>query len=288
MISAEKIDLHIHSTASDGSDAPEKILEHVKKEKIGVFSVTDHDTIKACAIIRGMLKEGDPAFICGAEFSCEDELGRYHILAYYDDPEAPSINALAEEGHVMRMKKIKMRIDFLEKEFGFKFPPKDVEKLNFLDNPGKPHIGKMMVKLGYADSINSAIEDYINLLKIPESHLRPEYVIKGILNDGGIPVLAHPFFGDGSQLIVGNDMEERIKRLIGFGIQGVETYYSGFTPKLIDEMLKLAEKYNLYVTAGSDYHGVNKMVRLGDNGLEGAGEYPAGLIRFLNKFGIEI
>ena len=68
-------------------------------------------------------------------------------------------------------------------------------------------------------------------------------------------MLAHPFYGSGDQLILGEEMEERLKRLQGFGLQGVEAYYSGFSPKLIAQMLKLAERYQLYVTAGSDYHG---------------------------------
>ncbi len=276
----------MHSTVSDGSDTPEEIVARVKECGIDVFSVTDHDAIKAGKIIRKMLSNGDPAFICGAEFSCEDELGRYHILAYFDDPNAPSINALVEKGHALRMQKLTMRLDFLNKEFGFEFPPDDVNKLLSYDNPGKPHIGNLMVKLGYADSMRTAIYDYINKLNIPNPHVRPEDAIGSILGGNGIPVLAHPFFGDGDQLIVGNEMEQRLKRLMKFGLCGVEAFYSGFTPKLTKEMLALAEKYGLYVTAGSDYHGKNKMVRLGDNGLDDVGEYPSGLVNFLEKFGV--
>ena len=276
----------MHSTVSDGSDTPEEIVARVKECGIDVFSVTDHDAIKAGKIIRKMLSNGDPEFICGAEFSCEDELGRYHILAYFDDPSAPSINALVEKGHALRMQKLTMRLDFLNKEFGFEFPPDDVNKLLSYDNPGKPHIGNLMVKLGYADSMRTAIYDYINKLHVPNPHVRPEDAIESILGGNGIPVLAHPFFGDGDQLIVGNEMEQRLKRLMKFGLCGVEAFYSGFTPKLTKEMLALAEKYGLYVTAGSDYHGKNKMVRLGDNGLDDVVEYPSGLVNFLEKFGV--
>ena len=70
---------------------------------------------------------------------------------------------------------------------------------------------------------------------------------------------------------------------MGFGIQGVEAFYSGFTPKLRKEMIGFAEKYNLYVTAGSDYHGTNKMIPLGDTDLTEPSEWPDGLIRFLKK-----
>ncbi|MBR6424522.1 MAG: hypothetical protein IKS29_01035, partial [Oscillospiraceae bacterium] len=77
--------------------------------------------------------------------------------------------------------------------------------------------------------------------------------------------------------------EERLRRLMGFGLQGVEAYYSGFTRKLRSMMLDLAQRYDLYVTAGSDYHGANKLIPLGDTGLEDASQGPEGLQRFLRE-----
>jgi hypothetical protein len=137
-----------------------------------------------------------------------------------------------------------------------------------MDNPGKPHIGNLMVQYGYAKSRSEAIKEYIDQLHVKNMYLSPEEAISGILEGGGIPVLAHPFFGNGDQLILGEEMEERLKRLIGFGLKGVEAFYSGFSPKLIKVMLGFAEQYQLYVTAGSDYHGKNKLVVPGDTGLE--------------------
>ena len=78
-------------------------------------------------------------------------------------------------------------------------------------------------------------------------------------------------------------MEDRLKRLMDFGIKGVEGFYSGFTPNLCQMMLRLAEKYDLYVTAGSDYHGRNKLVILGDNNLPEKNEWPKGLTEFIGK-----
>ena len=286
MISDTRIDLHMHTTVSDGSDTPGQIISRVKETGIGVFSVTDHDTVKACRMIRDSLKEGDPAFICGAEFSCEDELGKYHILAYYDDPDAPTINELVEKGHSLRMEKVSLRLDFLKSEFGFTFSDEDINGLLSLDNPGKPHIGNLMIKYGYANNLSSAIYNYLNKLELPRRHVRPEYAIECILGGNGIPVLAHPFFGDGDQLIVGGEMDERLKRLAGFGIRGVEAFYSGFTSKMTENMLNLAEKYDFYVTAGSDYPGPNKLVQLGDTGLADYGCIPPRLEKFLKAFGI--
>ena len=91
--------------------------------------------------------------------------------------------------------------------------------------------------------------------------------------------MAHPSYGSGDQLIMGEDMDRRIKKLKGFGLMGLEAFYSGFTDRLRSEILDFAGKYGLYVTAGSDYHGTNKLVMPGDTGLEG--DYPEGLVRFL-------
>jgi hypothetical protein len=138
-----------------------------------------------------------------------------------------------------------------------------------------------MVGHGYAESISQAIHDYINGLRIRNLFLKPEEAIQGILGAGGIPVLAHPSFGDGDELVVGDELEERLRHVLSFGLQGVEGFYSGFSAQNRDEVLDLAEKYNLYVTAGSDYHGSNKPVQLGDTGLPDASCWPSGLIRFL-------
>ncbi len=276
------IDLHMHTTVSDGTDTPEEIIEHVKAAGIRLFSVTDHDAIKGCAIVRSCRKDGDPTFITGVEFSCKDEEGKYHILGYGYDPEAASIRKVVDGGHALRMSKLQKRLDFIKSRFGFTFSEKDIEALYALDNPGKPHVGNLMVKYGYADTKERAIRDYLNQYHAGSAYVRPETAVQGILAAGGIPVLAHPSYGRGDELIIGDDMDRRLRRLIDFGLQGVEAFYSGFTPKLISEMLSFAERYELYVTAGSDYHGTNKLVRLGDTNLPDESEYPKGLIRFLD------
>ena len=278
-----KIDLHMHTTASDGTDAPEDILARVREAGITVFSVTDHDAVKACRIVLDRRRPDDPEFITGAEFSCRDELGQYHVLGYGYDPEAPSILALVNKSHARRMEKFRARVAFLETEFGFRFPREEIEKLETLNNPGKPHLGNLMVRFGYAESKEKAIRDYINKLRFRTGYNHPKDAIAAILGAGGIPVLAHPSYGSGEQLVLGEEMEARLRRLIDFGLQGVEAFYSGFSPKLQREMLAFAEQFGLYVTAGSDYHGTNKLVPLGDTNLDIADAWPEGLCRFLDE-----
>ena len=277
----ERIDLHMHSTVSDGTDSPAALLSCVKVAGIGLFSVTDHDAIGAAVLLPPLLRAGDPAFLSGVEFSCKDEEGKYHILGYGFDPAAPAIRETVEEGHRLRMKKVLARLDFLKTEFGFTFPEEELARLLALDNPGKPHIGNLMVKYGYAETKERAIKDYIDRVRFPGDYLRPEAAVRGILGAGGIPVLAHPSYGDGDQLILGEEMESRLRRLTDYGLQGLEIYYSGFTERLRRELLAFAERFGLYVTAGSDYHGTNKLVEPGDTGLDGTAEPPEGLRRFL-------
>ena len=271
----------MHSTISDGTDTPEEMLGKVKAAGIDLFSVTDHDAIKACVSIKEILRADCPLFISGVEFSCKDSLGKYHILGYGYDSSAEAICSLVEEGHSSRMKKLGMRLDALREIFGIEFSDKDAAELYANNNPGKPHIAKLLVKYGFAETVNQAFADFLNKVKIPNIYIRPEKAISAILESGGIPVLAHPSFGSGDEVIMGGDMDERLQRLIGFGIKGVEAYYSGFSPAMQKEILDFAEKYNLYVTAGSDYHGENKLVMLGDNNLDDVDQAPAGLHRFL-------
>ena len=276
-----KTDIHMHTTVSDGTDTPEELLEVVRKAGIPFFSATDHDSTKACGIILDSLREGDPHFITGVEFSCKDEEGNYHILGYGFVPDVYPIKKLTEIGHAYRVQKSRERLNYLIKNFNIRIPDEAVKKLYSMDNPGKPHIGNLMVKYGYAPTKEAAIKNYLNRVHFTQEYLKPEDAVLGILAGGGIPVLAHPVFGSGDQLITGEALEQRLKKLMGYGLKGVEAFYSGFTKEQSREVLSLAEKYGLYVTAGSDYHGRNKNVLPGDNGMDASADLPEGFQRFL-------
>ena len=287
------LDLHMHSIVSDGTDTPHGILCAVKEKGLELFSLTDHDAVKGSVLVKEELEEirrkdpdrgaQQPAFITGVEFSCKDEFGKYHILGYHYAPESGEILSLVEKAHSFRMQKVRSRLSFLKDQFGFGFSEEDLNALFSLDNPGKPHIGNLMVKYGYVKTKEEGIHDYIDKKRFAGVYLHPEEAIKGILKAGGIPVLAHPSYGSGDQIIIGEEMRGRVLYLMNFGLQGLEAYYSGFSPKLIEEQLGLAAEFGLYVTAGSDYHGNNKLVTLGSTQLPGPEEWPEGLHRFLEK-----
>ena len=285
------IDLHMHTVVSDGTDTPGELLEKIRNAGISWFAVTDHDSIAACQELLKLIpelkkKEGSgnyPCFINGVELSCEDEEGKYHILGYGYDLAKGNIRALTKKTHSLRMIKLERRLQNLPTARGFIFKKEDLDELRSLNNPGKPHIGNLMVKYGYAATRSEAITKYLNRYSPPEGHIRPEEAIRATLADGGIPVLAHAIYGDGDQLIMGEELENRVRKLKEFGMQGLECYYSGFVPKQTGMMLDLAERYDMYVTAGSDYHGTNKLIPLGDTGLEGEADACPRLAAFLRK-----
>ena len=264
-----KIDLHIHTVLSDGTDKPEEMPALVKEAGLELFSVTDHDELMGSVEMMRLLEADDspdkPAFVPGIEFSCRDEKGKYHILGYGYDTDKPSIRDAAEITHNARRQKIFGRLNYLKEEFGFVFRDEDLERLLALENPGKPHIAKLMVQYGYAESIPLAFE-YMKGYKGTERYLSPLEAIDAILHADGIPVLAHGLFGDGSQHLSETEIERRVCLMKEYGLMGLECYYSGFEENQVNQMLELADRYNLFITAGSDYHGKNKKVRLGDTG----------------------
>ncbi|MBQ9030220.1 MAG: PHP domain-containing protein [Parasporobacterium sp.] len=279
----KNIDLHMHSNVSDGTDSPKELLALVKEKKISLFSLTDHDALNGAMEIQNHLDQfPEPLlFLRGVELSCQDARGKYHILGYQYDRKGGPLHQMVQKAHDIRLEKVTARLDFLKREFGFSFREEDVRALFQNHNPGKPHIAKMMVTYGYAESVSDAMKRFLNKKKFPNVALPPEKAIGSIIDSGGTAILAHPAYGDGDQLILGEDMDQRIRYLMDFGLQGMECYYSSFTPRIIEEMLDLAGKYQLFVTAGSDYHGSNKLVCLGDTNLPAPQDRAPGFHAFL-------
>ena len=221
-----------------------------------------------------------PEEISGIVFSDAAIPGAYDANGY--DPDAQSINEIAAMGHSIRFEKLRLRIDRLKEIYDIVFPKDEVDALYKLENPGKPHIGELLVRHGYSSTVSEAISNYINKLGVKSMHFAPQTAIDMITASGGVPVLAHPFYGDGEQLILNDEMEQRIARLRDMGLRGVEAFYSGFAPRQTKSLIEMAERYGLYVTAGSDYHGSRKLVTLGDTNLDDVSDAPDALIKFLS------
>lgn len=254
-------DLHIHSTFSDGTDTPGALLSKVRAAKVDFFSLTDHDCVDGCREIAAALQPNDPLFVCGVELSCEDERGKYHILGYGYDPEKPALRQTVAMTHAVRRRKTENRLDYLE-NLGYRFSADEKSRLLSASNPGKPHFARLLLDNGYASDKTQAFA-IVSGYHGREERLSPEAAIAAIIQSGGIPVLAHGILADGSKSLSLEEIRSRVSRLQAYGLMGLECFYSGYTPDQREIMLGLARDNSLLVTAGSDYHGDNKPVRLG-------------------------
>jgi predicted metal-dependent phosphoesterase TrpH len=251
------VDLHIHTTASDGSDSPAELLENLKKAGITTFSVTDHDTIDGALEMEQLVAE-DFRFIRGIEFSCETPAGKCHILGYNFDPKAPAFHAALADGAALRQEKLLERLDYLERTLQITFTDAEVAWLNSQKSPGKPHFGKLLVDRCIAATIDEAIQKYINPHKPRRDRIDGSTAVAAILHAGGIPVWAHPLGGEGEKRLTVEKFKAQLAYLKEQGIRGLECHYSRYTPEDCAFLTTLAEKNGLLISGGSDYHGSNK------------------------------
>ncbi|MGE5256836.1 MAG: PHP domain-containing protein [Hyphomicrobiales bacterium] len=253
------IDLHIHSTASDGTLSPADIIALALRLRLGAISITDHDSLAGC---REALLDGVPdtlGFLTGVEISAEPPpsypgAGSIHILGYgmrLDDPELNRTLEKLQDARKDRNPQIIARLNKL----GIAIRLEEVEKEASGGQPGRPHIAKLLVKKGIVRTIDDAFDRYLGDGK-------PAYVDKfriessqaiGLINAaGGIPVLAHP-----SLLDLENDqqLDEILREMISMGLKGVEVYFPAHTPGQTRWYAELAKRYSLLMSGGTDFHG---------------------------------
>lgn len=262
-----RIDLHMHSTKSDGTDSPALLLKHVKEAGIHSFALTDHDAtdgaLEVERLIGGSKDKEEPEFFRGIEFSCETDDGERnecHLLGFGYDPEDPVFFAAANAAHRMRMEKTENRLKSL-KEHGITFTDEEVEGLRRMTSPGRPQIAELMLRHGFPGDRNQACE-YIGQIE-KKMRMPSGEVIAAVLHSGGVPVYAHPLGETVRDRIPCEECDRRIRLLQGEGIMGLECWYSEYSREDVDFLLSEARKYHLLVSGGSDYHGSRKTVRLG-------------------------
>lgn len=255
------IDLHMHSTASDGTDTPTQLVEKMLTRNIQTFAMTDHDTILGVEQVNEQLPE-NTTFIPGVEFSCRMLSGKCHILGYGYDANHPAFQAVLAEGTNLRQAKLDVRLSFLQ-ERGIVFPDEELSKLHQLPSVGKPHLANLMVKFGYAGSIKEAIDDTLNLCHTSSSRVSAETAVRAIAAAGGIPVWAHPLGGTGEKEIGKDQFSLMLKELIGYGLKGLECFYSKYPMASCEKLADVAREKSLLISGGSDYHGKNKNIEPG-------------------------
>lgn len=250
------IDLHTHSIASDGSMSPAELVRHAKEKGMAAIALTDHDTVDGVA---EALEEGAKAgveVIPGIEISV-DYKPEMHILGYFTD--VKSYTKIKQEleaiknGREVRNRKIINRLN----ELGVDITLDEVKKAALGDITGRPHIARVLVTKGYVKTIDEAFDKYLSkegLAYFKRFELKPIDGIRAIKNAGGLAVIAHPVFLRKSY----QEMDLLLKELKGYGLAGIEAYYSENSKEDTGNFLRLAIKHELLVTGGSDFHGTFK------------------------------
>ncbi|HLG73934.1 MAG TPA: PHP domain-containing protein [Chloroflexota bacterium] len=246
------VDLHSHSSVSDGSERPETVVRKAAANGVRFLALTDHDgtggldeAIATAAELDGM------RIIPGIELSAEEGV---HMLGYfigYDDPELQSTLRRLQEGREGRAH------EMLDKLAALGMPLEFERVKRIADGAiGRPHVARAMVERGYVGSVPEAFDKWLAIGKqayIPSEKLTAAEAIEMIRRAGGVPSWAHPEWPDGPQRY--RPTEETLRQLVDAGLQGIEVYYSDHLPEMRARFLDLARKYNLVPTGGSDYHG---------------------------------
>ncbi len=249
------IDLHTHSTASDGSMEPAELVNHAKRSGLVAIALTDHDTIDG---IEEALEQGKninmevlPGIEIGVDFEPE-----MHILGYFNDKDYMNIihrlSFLRKNREVRNEKTIKKL-----NELGFNITIAEVKERAEGNIVGRPHIARTMVDKGYMNSINDAFKTYLAYGKpayFKKDKLTPSECIKEIIEAGGVPVLAHPIL---LQFSI-KELDDILGQLVSYGLKGIEAYYVENTNSFTGMTIELAKKHKLLITGGSDFHGTYK------------------------------
>ncbi len=243
-------DLHIHSTASDGSFSPVQVAEICAKKGIQYAALTDHDTVLG---VKDFLQAADRLHLkatTGVEFSVQYG-GELHILAYRVDIDAPRFLSVLKDLGRRRADRAKRIVAKLQKA-GMDISLAEVSAQVRGEVIGRPHIGRVLADKGYANSVSDAFTKYLNCGCpgfVERYSLTEQEAIHAIKNAGGLAVLAHP------KLTFSTDFDALIQRLKNLGLDGIEAFYPLHTAEECTFFSRLGEKYGLFLTQGSDAHG---------------------------------
>jgi len=247
------IDLHIHTTASDGDKSPRELIDYAIEKNLTHIAITDHDTIEGLEEAIEYSKNRDICVIPGIEFEAGVSKGQMHILGLFinfRDQELKEKLKRLKEGRKYRNNK------FIEEfnKLGFEITLDELNEVSNGDVIGKPHFAKVFLNKGYIKEKDEIFKKYFNqspFKEIPKMSYTPKEVIESIKSANGIVILAHPYSLklDKEQLI------EKVKELKLYGLDGIECYHSEQTKEQMIEYLNIAKENNLIITKGSDYHG---------------------------------
>jgi len=250
------IDLHSHTTYSDGSSSPHELVMLAAEAGACALAITDHDTVAGLAEGRAAARTAGVEFIDGIEISAEYSPGTMHILGYYIDAESEALLSTLEElrdARDNRNPKIASRLQAL----GIDISYDEVQALAGNEVVGRPHFARALLEKGYVESIQDAFNRFLGkgaAAYEEKKRLSPDESIELIHRAGGVAVLAHPY-----QLkLSAADTDAMLGTLAGMGLDGVEAIYSRHSRADRDLYSEVAARHGLLVTGGSDYHGTYK------------------------------
>ncbi|HXJ77326.1 MAG TPA: PHP domain-containing protein [Candidatus Methylomirabilis sp.] len=246
---AGPVDLHTHTTASDGSFTPRELVGEAVRRGLRVLAITDHDSTDGLAPALDEAARHPPLLIVpGIEINCDVEGAEIHILGYYLDYEATWFQEFCRaqrEERRARVHRIATRLD----ELGLPIDPDEVFALVREGSAGRPHVAQAMMRRGYVKSVREAFDKYLAVGRpahVSRKKLAPDNAVRLIRKASGVPVLAHPGLAD---------RDELIPELIGAGLMGLECYYREHSAAQTAGYAQLCRDHGLVATGGSDFHG---------------------------------
>ncbi len=250
------VDLHIHSTASDGTCTPSELIAMALDSGLSAIAITDHDTVDGVQEALSLAQQTGLEVIPGIEISAASSSSQLHILGYYIDHKN---QALLDALSWMRTQRATRNPKILSKlqDLGIPVTEDQVSRIAGSAVQGRPHIAQAMMEIGAVKTLEEAFDLYLGKDKpayIPKSKINPLEAINLIRGAGGIPVVAHPLFLERD----GIHLDPFIGELCDTGLGGIEVWYSDHSEDDTTRYAAIAEKYNLIITGGSDYHGTRK------------------------------
>ncbi|MEU6087911.1 PHP domain-containing protein [Streptomyces sp. NPDC047085] len=257
-----RIDLHCHSTASDGTDTPAELVRNAAAAGLDVVALTDHDTTRGYAEAIAALPEG-LTLVTGAELSCRIDGISMHMLAYLFDPEEPALLAereLVRDDRVPRAQGMVAKLNAL----GVPVAWEQVERIAAGGSVGRPHVASALVELGVVPTVSDAFtKEWLadgGRAYVEKHETDPFEAIRLIKGAGGVAVFAHPAAAKRGRTVP----EAAIAEMAAAGLDGIEVDHMDHDADSRERLRGLAKELGLLVTGSSDYHGSRKDVSLGE------------------------
>ncbi|HTK09457.1 MAG TPA: PHP domain-containing protein [Ktedonobacteraceae bacterium] len=245
------VDLHTHSTASDGIYAPDKLLQLASQAGLRVLALTDHDTTGGILEAAQAAKALDIDFIPGIEINTDVNGGEVHVLGYFVDYTQPAFQNILQILRNARERRGQRMVEILNEE-GIHISWERVREIA-QGAVGRPHVARALLEGGYVQSIAEAFDKYIGKgcpAYVPRYKLSPLHAVQLIVSANGLPVIAHPITVPGLA-----ELQHWLPELCQAGLVGLETYYGPYTPEEEQTLQALADQYQLIATGGTDFHG---------------------------------